>query len=247
MYKVYVEVLLLGHIIGDFYLQSNDMAEKKEKEFSWVIKHSAFYASAIFLILIPFMSVKVCGLAALISILHFIIDAVKYFYIKNAKKANESGKIFVVDQVLHVLTLLGCAYGMMFMEDGIKMHNVFVDVFFTTNLAATELLKWVLALALIHKPANIVIQKLFGGYKPKESTENFRKDNKVGRRVGSLERIIMLLLMSLGQYSAMGLVLTAKSIARYDRISKEEAFAEYYLLGTLVSTLIVVSVALLIL
>lgn len=32
--------------------------------------------------------------------------------------------------------------------------------------------------------------------------------------------------------SAIGLVLTAKSIARYGRISKEKNFAEYYLLGT---------------
>jgi hypothetical protein len=38
----------------------------------------------------------------------------------------------------------------------------------------------------------------------------------------------------------MGVVLTAKSIARYDRISKDQGFAEYYLLGTLMSTACVV-------
>lgn len=31
--------------------------------------------------------------------------------------------------------------------------------------------------------------------------------------------------------------MTAKSIARYDRISKDQEFAEYYLLGTLLSTI----------
>lgn len=50
----------------------------------------------------------------------------------------------------------------------------------------------------------------------------------------------MLMFLSLGQYSAIGLVLTAKSIARYDRIAKDKDFAEYYLLGTLMSTLIVI-------
>ena len=36
------------------------------------------------------------------------------------------------------------------------------------------------------------------------------------------------------------LMLTAKSIARYDRIAKDKDFAEYYLLGTLLSTIAVV-------
>ena len=41
----------------------------------------------------------------------------------------------------------------------------------------------------------------------------------------------------------IGLVLTAKSIARYDRISKDKDFAEYYLLGTLLSTAIAIVAA----
>ena len=50
----------------------------------------------------------------------------------------------------------------------------------------------------------------------------------------------MLIFLALNQYAALGLVLTAKSIARYDKIAKDEQFAEYYLLGTLLSTLCVV-------
>ena len=57
--------------------------------------------------------------------------------------------------------------------------------------------------------------------------------------IGTIERIIMIILISMNQYSALGLVLTAKSIARYERISKDEGFAEYYLLGTLMSFLCV--------
>lgn len=50
----------------------------------------------------------------------------------------------------------------------------------------------------------------------------------------------MMLLLGIGQYTAIALVLTAKSIARYDML-KDKQFAEYYLLGTLLSTLIVLS------
>ena len=73
-------------------------------------------------------------------------------------------------------------------------------------------------------------------YKPENKEEDTKKDNNAGRFIGTIERIIMLIFLSIGQYSAIGLVLTAKSIARYDRISKEKDFAEYYLLGTLIST-----------
>lgn len=56
----------------------------------------------------------------------------------------------------------------------------------------------------------------------------------------------MLIFLAMNQYTAIGFVLTAKSIARYDKITKDEKFAEYYLLGTLISTLCVVICRLLI-
>ena len=56
----------------------------------------------------------------------------------------------------------------------------------------------------------------------------------------------MLIFLSLGQYSALGLVLTAKSIARYDKITKDPDFAEYYLLGTLMSVIVTFPVSLLV-
>lgn len=56
----------------------------------------------------------------------------------------------------------------------------------------------------------------------------------------------MFMFIAMNQYAALGLVLTAKSIARYDKIAKDEKFAEYYLLGTLLSTACVVICKLLI-
>lgn len=55
----------------------------------------------------------------------------------------------------------------------------------------------------------------------------------------------MLIFITISQYSAIGLVLTAKSIARYDKISHEQDFAEYYLLGTLLSTICAIGAAML--
>lgn len=60
---------------------------------------------------------------------------------------------------------------------------------------------------------------------------------RAGRTIGILERWLIVTLILISQYALLGLVLTAKSIARYKQLEHAD-FAEYYLLGTLYSTLI---------
>ncbi len=55
-----------------------------------------------------------------------------------------------------------------------------------------------------------------------------------GRLIGIFERAIIISLIFAEAYSAVGLVLAAKSIARFERLKKRD-FAEYYLIGTLAS------------
>lgn len=57
--------------------------------------------------------------------------------------------------------------------------------------------------------------------------------------IGNLERFLIAILMFYGQYGAIGLVFTAKSVTRFDKITKEPNFAEYYLFGSLYSMLCV--------
>jgi len=94
---------------------------------------------------------------------------------------------------------------------------------------------WVGLILLILKPANVTIKQLTDRFKPTDDTENNRES--AGALIGLLERLIAILFISIGQYAAIGLVLTAKSVARYNKISESKQFAEYYLLGTLASLL----------
>jgi len=57
-----------------------------------------------------------------------------------------------------------------------------------------------------------------------------------GSLIGILERALVLTFVLINQYTAIGLVLTAKTIARYKELD-DRKFAEYYLVGTLTSTL----------
>ena len=56
--------------------------------------------------------------------------------------------------------------------------------------------------------------------------------------IGILERFIMALSLIFGQFASVGLVFTAKSIARYNKISESQSFAEYYLIS-MISVLVV--------
>jgi len=62
-----------------------------------------------------------------------------------------------------------------------------------------------------------------------------------GRSIGVLERALTLTLVLLGQYAALGLIIAAKSLARFKALEDRE-FAEYFLIGTLASLLLAVLV-----
>ena len=64
-----------------------------------------------------------------------------------------------------------------------------------------------------------------------------------GLAIGMLERLFVLTLVLYGQFTAIILVLTAKSIARFEDLKKRD-FAEYYLIGTFSSMLFALYVGL---
>lgn len=241
MFKEYLLLLLMGHIIGDFYAQTNRIAEKKKNSLKWVLIHGLLYFLVAVLVSIPVISIPILVLDFVSSLLHALIDILKFFYLKNRKK--EIPFLFVIDQSLHLICLIVIAYLWSKHNVAIREMHVVAEFFDVTNISEILVCSWVLGLLLIHKPANILIHNLIGTYKPKSKDNEIKADNNIGRVIGTVERIIMLILIYMNQYSAIGLVLTAKSIARYDRISKDEKFAEYYLLGTLISAGIVITCA----
>lgn len=242
--QAYFILFLLGHVIADFYIQTNNMADKKEKSFKWLVLHCLCYELLFLLLSIPVFSYKLLIALIIAGICHFIIDLLKYIILKRIRCKKQFTDItdrnaFFIDQLLHIISLLVIVYWFRDME--IAVSDKLTDIIYTFKIPE-NIFMWLLALLLVHKPANIMIQKLLIKYKP-EKKEKQNRDKNAGRLIGSVERVIMLILIALGQYSAIGLVLTAKSIARYDRIAKEEDFAEYYLLGTLLSTLFVIVIS----
>lgn len=245
IFREYFILLLLSHVIGDFYFQTEMMADKKANSLKWVFIHCLSYWGGIMLVSVFVISCEILLYGTVAAIVHMIIDLIKYYYnirIKNKESVTiyREQKLFLADQALHIIGLIFIAY--LFTAYGGTLSLVSGMARFTeiTNVSGIAFASWITAVLIIHKPANIAISKMLAVYRPKDKERGRKQDNNAGRFIGTIERIIMLIFLSIGQYSAIGLVLTAKSIARYDKIAKEPEFAEYYLLGTLLSTLAVV-------
>ena len=254
MLEQYSMLLFLAHIIGDFYLQDESMAKKKEKHLKWVFIHGLCYWLGVLIVTSVVMSRQVFVFGTGFAVLHALIDIVKYFVPQRKDERNEDTDTrtrngFFIDQLAHFISVPIVAYRFTVSGGVLELCNPVRQVLEGIGCSTEDLrtlLIWFVVLLLIHKPVNIAITRILAPFKPRCKSDH-GDDRNAGRYIGTLERMIMIALISLGQYSAIGLVLTAKSIARYDMITKDPGFSEYYLLGTLLSTLsvIVISVALL--
>ena len=59
--------------------------------------------------------------------------------------------------------------------------------------------------------------------------------SNAGRVIGILERAVIYLMVIMGEPSGIGFLIAAKSVARYELVSKNRAAAEYVIIGTLAS------------
>jgi len=69
------------------------------------------------------------------------------------------------------------------------------------------------------------------------ASEQAEVEYKRGRLIGVLERVIIFTLVLSSQYAALAFVLTAKTMARFKSLEDRD-FAEYFLLGTLMSVVL---------
>ncbi len=258
MFRTVVLFFLLIHILGDFYFQTDLMAKEKDKYYSKLIKHALIYLAIAVVIIIPVFSFNVLIAITLLSICHWIIDSIKFYLIKTNKINEKQKLVFIVDQVLHILSIILISFFFMRKGQSIKPLSFVENIFNSINVSEYKLLCWTLLLLIIWKPTNVIIKHLLIQFKPNphgnqqdanqqganqqganQQGANQQDTNKrAGAFIGVLERLIIIILLSIQQYSAIGLVLTAKSIARYNKISEDKQFAEYYLLGTLLSAVV---------
>ena len=144
---------------------------------------------------------------------------------------------FLVDQLMHLLIIMACWYFTF-----IKWDQVKLAISQLNEQPATW--KTITAFVFLTAPAGILIGQLTNRWREKiadaESLAN------AGKWIGMIERIIILIFVMQGQYSAIGLLVAAKGIIRFNEKDRPEVKTEYLVVGTLMSICLAILTGLLI-
>lgn len=240
-----MNLLMISHLLGDFYFQTDKVSEKKKYSLKYLLLHVIIYALSVYcmFVLTTGKWQKYICTVIIIGIGHFILDFIKIkLENKYANIAKYKLLVLAVDQILHVAILWAL----------IQKAPLKIDMsWFPLSLhwlldKVNEISIVIISVLLCGKPAAIIVSLVFEKIPQSiHSTENV-EDNipantsenlKIGSWIGILEREIILILGLLGQYGAIGFVLTAKSLARHSQLN-DPTFAEKYLVGTLLSSFI---------
>ena len=238
-------LMLLSHTLGDYYFQPQAMAKLKSRSTWYVLIHAGVYAAVMFLSVLLYPCRAYFNAVIIAAATHAMIDVIKQLILNQYEKISiltvrQDRLATLIDQVLHMTIILACAFLTKAWEGGnsAALTALSEELPVVIGIDGYELLSIVCALLAVMKPANVFIQKVLVTEKPNDET---RTRLRYGGRIGSLERIVSVVMMYLGQYAAIALVFTAKSVVRFKDFENRD-FAEYYLYGTLMSVVTAVAV-----
>ena len=238
MIKVLLYLFLIGHILGDYYFKSFEFSKGNNELFKNLVKDSIKYLFCLIGTLLPIINKSILIYIFVIAIVNFIINYYQYFlHFKIFKNVKEE-YTYIFKQIIHIVVIFVVVDIITFQQsiEYISIINQYINKY---SIDLLNLISWLLIILIIIKPISTTIKIFLDKYKPSMKSE-ISGVNNAGFLIGVMERIFILLMLFIKRYSTIGLVLTAKSIVRYNKIIEEPEFSEYYLLGTLMSTILVI-------
>jgi len=228
-----VVVLATAYLILEYGLQTSKMIQaKKNRELLGYAKYLLCYFILVLLLAIHWFSWQLI-LAIIIQIFFFaIIDYVKINL--ELKKAYYRFEITILDILLHFfviwLTVIILKPGFINLNFPIHLNfGVSLDNYIKVCIYVSSII------FLMNGGTDLVRAVL---KKVKIEDAKIEKDN-TGKLIGNIERVLLFLFILFDSLAAIGFVIAAKSIARFEEL-KHKKFAEYYLIGTLTSALIAI-------
>jgi hypothetical protein len=213
--------LFLAHLLGDFLLQPTKWvtAKNSKKERAPETYYHVLVVTALAYLFL--WDWKLWYLPLIIMVSHLLIDIWK-------SHRPHTFTYFLADQFLHVLVII----------------TVWAVFYFDANTVFTWIPKylnsthfWVLIIAyyLVTGPLGIAIGSATAKWQ-KEAGMGTAGLDKAGMWIGRCERVLVLTFIITNQYTALGFLMTAKSILRFgDAEDRAQKKTEYILVGTLIS------------
>jgi hypothetical protein len=229
--------IYLSHLLTDFVCQTHRIVtEKRRGRWRGYLIHGLTHYLAILAIvgladparlLSPWFHLIVVSL----SVVHLLVDWTK-ISLTTAGRIPDNTLVFSADQAAHFLTVAVAAF--------LVVHPPVQTIIL--RLTEIRLHQDKILLVLV-----IYVFVIFGGgyfirglIEPlwrEDSLHTTKEHDEVvnaGLYIGWLERFLVLTALFLQSPATVGLILAAKSIARYPEL-KSVRFAEYFLIGTLLS------------
>ena len=224
---------VLAHLLADFLLQSDRMcAEKSVDPRRGLGRHVALVAAVNMLLLSFFGPVKAVSFAGLVAGAHLIIDGGKIWFERRGEIRNGM-LIFSLDQLLH-LAVIGAVWHIVYKRLPLRLLPAGAAYLLAgSKLAAgEEILLEIMVIAAAVYAGDVIIKLAL------QEVSGYTDMKATSRYIGMAERLLVIMLMQMGEVGAIGFIFAAKSVARFQKQDKE--FASYYLLGTLLSLLLAI-------
>ncbi len=212
--------LLLAHLIGDFLLQPTRWVIHKEANkitSKYLYLHVLLHGALMMLLL---WNLKYWKIVLTITFFHYFLDLAKLYANQLFKRRAVP---FFIDQILHIAVLYVCAY-----YDNLYEHT----------LLLMDRIDWpmVTAIFFVSFPTAIIMNVLLEGMSGKIKLDHKSLPN-AGKYIGIIERLFVLTFILLDRWEAIGLLITAKSVFRFNDLkeSNNRKLTEYILIGTLLS------------
>jgi hypothetical protein len=231
--------IYLAQLLTDFVFQTDRLSEQKRhgKPTAYLVHGVIYYLSAViiagFVLRGSLLSVRTHVVIAALTLVHLLIDLATIQLARKHPGCDESWA-YLGDQLLHFLTVGFAAWMLSPVLPFSELSAPFQEVRAIPNKFLAVPVIYVGVVFGGGYLIRFLIRSLAEGLKSHSPDRSSQQLQNAGLYIGWLERFLVVTALLLQSPATVGLILTAKSIARYPEF-KSEGFAEYFLIGTLLS------------
>lgn len=204
--------LVTAHLLADFVFQTTYMVLNKQRPWIMLMHGSHVFA------LTALLSGGAILLSLGIALSHVLIDTLKIRF------APDTLRTYLLDQAAHLLVLLVAV---------VWLPAWLIDPWWpplSTDMIQIALV--VSGLITATMAGGVAVGHLMARYKSDAQPEGLEY---AGRMIGLMERGLIFLMVMIGEPSGIGFLIAAKSILRFDTVSRDQKMSEYVIIGTLAS------------
>ncbi len=217
-----VIAMFLAHLVGDYVLQWDALAQWKSRELRGVVAHSIVLFAVTALFAAPIAPDWWWGIL-LISVSHFLVDAVQFFFRPPIAPLLR----FFIDQLLHFLFIIAALVAGGYLVWGEMWAGI------VTSARQTPLLTALLGYVFITMPTWVLLKFLVYGLMKGQPPDFPAGPNKY---VGIAERVLIATLVAFGQVLLVPLVALPRLVMEWPRVVRGGGDTVY--LAELISSMV---------